>query len=147
MITSRSCTLPIRLSAFALAFIEKRRVGNDAKAKALNLIGNVHDRDVIIVDDEVDTGGSMVEAVHLLKDLGARDIYMSFVHASLSKNSAELLGNLPVKQFITTDTIPISQKKFDAFKGKLKILTVSTLIAEVIRRANEGRSVGEMFNE
>lgn len=130
-----------------MAFIEKRRIGNDAKAKALNLIGNVNDRDVIIVDDEVDTGGSMVEAVHLLKDLGARDIYMSFVHASLSRNSAELLGNLPVKQFITTDTIPIPKKKFDAFQGKLKILTVSTLIAEVIRRANEGRSVGEMFNE
>ena len=81
----------------------------------------------------------MVEAVHLLrKDLGARDIYMSFVHASLSEKFRRTVG--AVKQFITTDTIPISQKKFDAFKGKLKILTVSTLIAEVIRRAN-GRSV------
>jgi ribose-phosphate pyrophosphokinase len=130
-----------------MAFIEKRRSGNDAKAKALNLIGDVTNRDVIIVDDEVDTGGSMVEAVNLLKSQGARDIYMVFVHASLSGKAAHQLGALPVKQFVTTDTIPISKEKFAAFDGKLKILTISKLIGEVIRRANEGRSVGEMFNE
>ncbi|TFG95225.1 MAG: ribose-phosphate diphosphokinase [Calditrichales bacterium] len=130
-----------------MAFIEKRRSGNDAKAKALNLIGEVNNRDVIIVDDEVDTGGSMVEAVNLLKSQGARDIYMAFVHASLSGKAAGQLGALPVKQFITTDTIPISKEKLAAFDGRIKILTISNLIGEVIRRANEGRSVGEMFNE
>jgi ribose-phosphate pyrophosphokinase len=130
-----------------MAFIEKRRAGNDAKAKALNLIGNVHERDVIIVDDEVDTGGSMVEAVNLLKENGAGDIYISFVHPSLSANAAEKLGALPVKQFITTDTIPISKEKEAHFTGRLRILTISKLIGEVIRRANEGRSVGELFNE
>jgi ribose-phosphate pyrophosphokinase len=130
-----------------MAFIEKRRTGNDAKAKALNLIGNVNERDVIIVDDEVDTGGSMVEAVNLLKENGARDIYISFVHPSLSANAAEKLGALPVKQFITTDTIPISKEKEAHFTGRLRILTISKLIGEVIRRANEGRSVGELFNE
>ncbi len=130
-----------------MAFIEKRRSGNDAKAKALNLIGDVNNRDVIIVDDEVDTGGSMVEAVNLLKSQGARDIYMAFVHASLSGKAAGQLGALPVKQFITTDTIPISKEKLAAFDGRIKILTISNLIGEVIRRANEGRSVGEMFNE
>lgn len=130
-----------------MAFIEKRRAGNDAKAKALNLIGNVNGRDVIIVDDEVDTGGSMVEAVSLLKENGARDIYISFVHPSLSKDAAERMGALPVKQFITTDTIPISKEKEAFFTGRLRILTISKLIGEVIRRANEGRSVGELFNE
>jgi len=130
-----------------MAFIEKRRAGNDSKAKALNLIGSVTDRDVIIVDDEVDTGGSMVEAVHLLKEKGARDIYMSFVHACLSGPAGKRLGALPVKQFITTDTIPISKEKEAFFTGRLRILTISKLIGEVIRRANEGRSVGELFNE
>ena len=130
-----------------MAFIEKRRVGNDSKAKALNLIGNVDGRDVIIVDDEVDTGGSMVEAVNLLKECGARDIYMTFVHASLSANATEKMGALPVKQFITTDTIPITKEKEAFFTGRLRILTISKLIGEVIRRANEGRSVGELFNE
>ncbi|PKO11810.1 MAG: ribose-phosphate pyrophosphokinase [Chloroflexi bacterium HGW-Chloroflexi-10] len=130
-----------------MAFIEKRRSGNDAKAKALTLIGNVQDRDVVIVDDEVDTGGSMVEAVHLLKEHGARDIYMTFVHASLSSNAAVRLGALPVKQFITTDTIPIPEEKMAALNSRLRILSISKLIGEVIRRANEGRSVGELFNE
>lgn len=130
-----------------MAFVEKRRSGNDATAKALNLIGDVNNRDVIIVDDEVDTGGSMVEAVNLLKTQGARDIFMTFVHASLSGKASQKLGVLPVKQFITTDTMPISKEKLEAFNGKIKILTISKLIGEVIRRANEGRSVGEMFNE
>jgi ribose-phosphate pyrophosphokinase len=130
-----------------MAFIEKRRSGNDAKAKALTIIGEVKDRDVIIVDDEVDTGGSMVEAVHLLKDSGARHIYMVFVHAVLSANSAERLGALPVYEFVTTDSIPISDAKMAYFGSRLKILSVASLLGEVIRRANEGRSVGEMFNE
>lgn len=130
-----------------MAFIEKRRLGNDAKAKALNIIGDVSNRDVIIVDDEVDTGGSMVEAINLLKKTGARDIYVVFVHAMLSSDAAQRLGILPVKQFITTDTVPVSSEKEQAFGGKLRILTVSKLLGEVIRRANEGRSVGELFNE
>ncbi len=131
----------------SMAFIEKRRSGNDAKAKALNIIGEVSNRDVIIVDDEVDTGGSMVEAIQLLKNNGARDIYVVFVHAMLSRDASQRLGVLPVKQFITTDTVPISSEKEQAFGGKLRILTISKLVGEVIRRANEGRSVGELFNE
>lgn len=130
-----------------MAFIEKRRVSNDANAEALTLIGEVENRDVIIVDDEVDTGGSMVEAVQLVKSCGARNVYVSFVHAVLSANAAERLAALPVKQFITTDTVPIPERKRALFGDRLTVLTVAELLGEVIRRANEGRSVGEMFNE
>ena len=69
-----------------LAFIEKRRISNDAKAKALTLIGEVKDRDVVLVDDEVDTGGSMVEAVKTVKEYGAKDVYVVFVHPVLSRD-------------------------------------------------------------
>jgi len=130
-----------------MAFIEKRRLGNDARAEALTVIGDVTDRDVIIVDDEVDTGGSMVQAVSLVKEYGARDVYMTFVHPVFSATAAQRLSALPVKEFITTDTIPVPAEKRALFGDKLKILSVSSLIAEVILRANEGRSVGEMFNE
>ncbi len=130
-----------------LAFIEKRRLGNDSRAEALTVIGDVADRDVIIVDDEVDTGGSMVQAVSLVKEYGARDVYMSFVHPVFSATAAQRLSALPVKEFITTDTIPVPQEKRALFGDRLRTLTVSGLIAEVILRANEGRSVGEMFNE
>jgi ribose-phosphate pyrophosphokinase len=130
-----------------LAFIEKRRVSNDSKAQALTMIGDVHDRDVVIVDDEVDTGGSMTQAVNLAKDKGARNVYMVFVHPVFSANSADKLANLPVTEFITTDTIPITQEKLGKFGGRLKTLSVAPLLGEVILRANEGRSVGELFNE
>jgi ribose-phosphate pyrophosphokinase len=130
-----------------MAFIEKRRLGNDAKAQALSVIGDVSDHDVIIVDDEVDTGGSMVQAVNLVKECGARDVYMVFVHALFSATAAERLVPLPVKQFITTDTVPITPDRRAMFGERLKILTVAHLLGEVICRANEGRSVGEMFNE
>lgn len=130
-----------------LVFIEKRRVANDAKAQALTVIGDVKDRDVIIVDDEVDTGGSLVQAVNIVKEYGARDVYVSFVHAGLNRNAAERLSALPVKEFVTTDTIPIPAEKKIHFGDRLKVLTVAELLGEVILRAHEGRSVGEMFNE
>ncbi len=130
-----------------MAFIEKRRTGNDARAEALTVIGDVHNRDAIIVDDEVDTGGSMVQAVNLLKTEGAQDIYMSFVHPVLSATAAQRLAALPVREFITTDTVPIPVEKKTLFGERLTILSIAPLLAEVILRANEGRSVGEMFNE
>ena len=130
-----------------MAFIEKRRTINDSKAQALTLIGDVTGRDVIIVDDEVDTGGSITQAVNLVKEYGARDIYMSFVHPIFSLNAAERMAALPVKEMITTDTVPIPPEKMALFGDRLTVLSVSSLVGEVILRANEGRSVGEMFGE
>ncbi len=130
-----------------IAFIEKRRHGNDAKAEALTLIGEVKDRDVIIVDDEVMTGGSIAQAVKLVKEEGARDVYLVFVHAILSENGAERLAALPIKQIITTDSAPLSAEKRAQLDGRITVLSVADLLGEVIRRAHEGRSVGEMFNE
>lgn len=130
-----------------IAFIEKRRAANDSKAEALTLIGNVEGRDVIIVDDEVDTGGSISQAIHLVKDKGARNVYLVFIHAVLSSNAAQRLGALPVKSIITTNTVPIPPEKLVHLEDKITIISVADLLAEVILRAHEGRSVGEMFNE
>lgn len=130
-----------------IAFIEKRRSGNDAKAEALTLIGDVRDRDVIIVDDEVDTGGSIGQAVDVVKRNGARDIYLAFIHPIFSKSAAQRLADLPIKHIITTDTVPIPQAKMKPLEGRITILSIAPLLGEVIRRAHEGRSVGEMFNE
>jgi len=130
-----------------VAFIEKRRSGNDAKAEALTLIGEVDNRDVLIVDDEVDTGGSISQAVNLVKSKGARDVYLAFVHPILSRNAAERLAALPIKHIITTDSVPISAENMKHLTDRITILSVSPLLGEVIKRAHEGRSVGEMFNE
>ena len=130
-----------------IAFIEKRRSANDARAEALTLIGSVEDRDVIIVDDEVDTGGSIAQAVHLVKDKGARDVYLAFIHGVLSRNASQRLAALPLKHIITTDAVPIPPEKLVYLEDRIAILSVAELLGEVIRRAHEGRSVGEMFNE
>lgn len=130
-----------------IAFIEKRRVANDAKAQALTVIGEVENRDVILVDDEIDTGGSIIQAVNLVKEKGARDVYVVCVHPIFSSNAVDRLATLPVKQFITTDTVPIPAEKQVLLKDRLRVISVGGLIGEVILRAHQGRSVGEIFNE
>ena len=128
----------------SMAFIEKRRTGNDASAQAMTVIGDVDGKDVLIVDDEVDTAGSVAQAVEIVKAHGARNVYLSFVHPVFSHPAVERLANLPLTEIITTDTIPIPPHKR---LPNLRILSVAPLLGEVIRRAHEGRSVGEMFNE
>lgn len=127
-----------------LAFVEKRRRGNLGDREALSLIGDVSKRDVIIVDDLVDTAGSLSEAVQLVKECGARDVYVSFVHPVLSHPAVERLRKLPIREIVTTDTIPIPPEKM---LPNITILTVAELLGEVILRSHEGRSVGELFNE
>lgn len=127
-----------------LAFVEKRRSGDDPRAKATTLIGNVENKDVVIVDDEVLTGGSICEAVEIVKDNGARDVYLSFTHGLLVPPAIERLEKLPVKEIVTTNTIHIPPEKQ---LPNMTVLSVAPLLGEVILRAHEGRSVGEMFNE
>ncbi|MBI3362812.1 MAG: ribose-phosphate diphosphokinase [Chloroflexi bacterium] len=127
-----------------MAFVEKRRRGNDATAEALSVIGDVAGHDVLIVDDEVDTAGSVCQAVEIVKAHGARDIYLSFVHAVLSDPAVERLRALPVKEIVMTNTIPLPPEKR---LPNMTVLSIAPLLAEVIKRAHEGRSVGEMFNE
>lgn len=127
-----------------LAFVEKRRIANRNLREALTLIGNVDDKDVIIVDDLVDTAGSIQEAVELVKASGARDVYVTFTHPVLSDPATERLSQLPIKEIVTTDTIPIPPEKM---LPNVTVLTVAELLGEVILRSHEGRSVGELFNE
>jgi len=130
-----------------IAFIEKRRFGRNNEPEALTLIGEVKDRDVIIIDDEIDTAGSMVQAVNLVKAMGADRVFMVCVHPILSAQASERLGALQIDELITTDTVPIPDSKRELIGPKLTVLSVAPMLGEVIRRAHEGRSVGEMFDE
>lgn len=132
-----------------IAFIEKRRQKKTNHAEALTLIGETEGRDVIIIDDEVDTGGSMAEAAFLAQRNGARSIYSVFVHPVFSDPAVDSLAASPISHLITTNTVPISSEDIKKLKKdrKVDILDISPLLGEVIRRAHEGRSVGEMFDE
>lgn len=130
-----------------IAFIEKRRSGKDDHPSALTLIGDVTGRDVLIVDDEVDTAGSMAQAVRLVKACGAARVYLVFVHPVFSPPAVDRLAALPVEEIITTNSVPLPEEKIQPLKGRLTVLSVASLLGEVIIRAHQGRSVGEMFDE
>lgn len=132
-----------------IAFIEKRRMASDNPAEALTLIGDTQNRDVIIVDDEVDTGGSMSQAAHLAKEHGGQTIYSCFVHPVFSPPAIKRLANAPIDRLITTKSIPIPPEDLKTLKDnmKVKIMDISSLLGEVIRRAHLGKSVGAMFDE
>lgn len=130
-----------------LALIEKRRTPHDAKTEAMRVVGDVAGCDVILLDDEVDTAGSVSQGVELLKQYGARNIYLVFVHPVLSDPATERLAALPLTGIITTDTIPILEENRKKLGDKLTVLSVAPLLGEVISRAHQGISVGKMFNE
>jgi ribose-phosphate pyrophosphokinase len=128
-----------------LAFVEKRRVGEESRARATTVIGDVRGRDVILVDDEVLTGSSLCDAARIVQDNGAKAVYFSFTHALLVPPAIESLSAVPgMKEIITTNTVYIPPEKK---VPKMTILSVAPLLGEVILRAHEGRSVGELFNE
>ena len=123
-----------------LAFVEKRRMGNDPTAQAMTVIGDVQNKNAILVDDEVDTAGTLVAAVHLLKRSGALRVYTCCTHATLSHPAVERLREAPIDEFICTDTVPIPPEKRLPY---FKVLSVAPLLAETIARTHTGRSVGE----
>jgi ribose-phosphate pyrophosphokinase len=127
-----------------LAIVEKRRLFNRTEAEALGVIGDIEDKNVLLVDDEVLTGGTIVKAVEALRERGARSVYLAFSHALLRDKAFERLASLGLKEIITTDTLPLPPEKL---LPNMKVLSVAPMLAEVILRAHEGRSVGALFNE
>lgn len=129
-----------------LVVIEKRRIQekDGSQTEVLNIIGDVKGRNCVIYDDEIDTAGTVVQAMDFLKHQGAKDIYVCVTHAILSGPAVQRLSEAPVKEVVATNTVALaSHKKFD----KLTQLSVAPILAEVIRRIHLGISVGELFNE
>jgi ribose-phosphate pyrophosphokinase len=125
-----------------VAFVEKRRIGTEVEI--MTVIGEVDGKDVILIDDEVDTGGTICDDIETLIDNNVRDIYCCFVHPVFSEDAARRLGTYPVREIVTTNSLPIPQAKFDLLPPT-RIISVAPLLAGVIRRVHEGRSVGEMY--
>jgi ribose-phosphate pyrophosphokinase len=121
-----------------LAIIEKRRLGNDDRTEVLNLIGSVDDASVILIDDEIDTAGSITQAAELCIARGAREVYAACTHPVLSGPAIERLALSPIKEVVVTDTIPLPpQKRLD----KITVLSVAPLLGESIQRIHTGASV------
>ena len=125
-----------------VAFVEKRRVGT--QVEIMTVIGDVEGKDIILIDDEVDTGGTICDDIEALIENKVRDIFCCFVHPVFSANAARRLGTFPIREIVTTNSLPIPQEHH-ALLPPTRIISVAPLLAGVIRRVHEGRSVGEMY--
>ena len=125
-----------------IVIIEKSRFGNSGKVEAMNLIGNVEGSSALIVDDEIDTGNSVIAAANVLKQFGAEDIYCTAVHPVFSGDVYETLDNSVIKEIVVTDTLPLNT---DRVMSKIKIVSISQMLGEAIHRIHNGLSVGAMF--
>ena len=123
-----------------LAIVDKRRSG-PAETEVMHVIGEVKDRNVILVDDMISTATSITEAAKKIRKEGARDIYICGTHAVLAGKAVEKLQKAPVKEVVVTDTIPLDGKEF----GNLRVLSIANLLGEAIRRIHHSESVSSLF--
>jgi ribose-phosphate pyrophosphokinase len=129
-----------RLDA-SLAIIDKRRPRANV-SEVVNVVGEVEDRDCILVDDMIDTAGTISSAAEALKKLGARDVYACATHALLSGPAVQRLTDSPITELVVTDTINLpAERRFD----KLTILSVGELLAKAIRYTHAEQSVSSLF--
>jgi ribose-phosphate pyrophosphokinase len=126
-----------------LAIVEKRRIGNSGAVEALRIIGEVEGCNVLIVDDEIDTAGTLVATAEIAVKEGAGAVYACATHAILSGPAVERIEQSPIKELVLTDTIPISPAKR---LPNMTVLSVAPLLGEAISRIHTGQSVGALFN-
>ncbi|MHC4600043.1 MAG: ribose-phosphate diphosphokinase [Planctomycetota bacterium] len=124
-----------------LAIVDKRRVSGE-KTEVYHLIGEVKDRNVLMVDDMIATAGTLVEAVHILKQYGAKDICFSATHPVLCGPAIERLAEAPLKEVVVSDTIPLEGKEID----KIKVLSVAPILGEAVKRIHYSESISELFD-
>jgi len=126
-----------------LAIIDKRRP-EPGKSKVMNIIGNVQGKDCIIVDDIIDSGGTIVNAAEALIKKGAKNVHVFVTHAVLSGDAVNKIQKSKIKKLIITDTIDNSKKIRKA--GKIEVLSIAQLMAEAIKRISNSTSVSSLFN-
>ncbi|PYE56425.1 ribose-phosphate diphosphokinase [Deinococcus yavapaiensis] len=139
----RASAIARRLDA-GLAFIDKRRT-SDTTVNARALIGDVRGKNVFIVDDEIATAGSLVEAVNLAKEMGAADVYVAVTHGVYTGPAVERIRDLDVVEVCSTNTVLVPKGKIEGSNGKLRTLSVAPLFAQAIRNIHTGASVSTLF--
>ena len=127
-----------------LAIFDKRRAADDENAEVEHLIGDVRGKDVLVLDDEILSGGSMVSVVTALKRNGAKDVYCGCVHPLFSGDATDRLAKVGIKELAVTNTIPIPDEKMKPF---IKVISVGPLFAQAIKRIHVGDSVSTLFED
>ena len=125
-----------------IAIIDKRRP-TPGKSEVMNIVGNVKNKICVIVDDIIDSGGTIVNAAKALKNKGAKDIYAYITHAVLSSNAVDKIKKSHVKKLVTTDSIDNSKKLKKS--SKIQVVSISSMMAEAIKRISNSTSVSSLF--
>jgi ribose-phosphate pyrophosphokinase len=139
--TERARAFAKRLGC-TLAVIDKRRTGPNV-AEVMHLIGDVKDKTAIILDDMIDTAGTLTQAARALKEHGAKTIYACATHGVLSGPAIDRINESDLEKVVITDTVPLGEK--EAKTDKIKVLSVAELLAEAIRRIHQDESVSSLF--
>jgi ribose-phosphate pyrophosphokinase len=126
----------------SVAFVEKRRMGNDSSSETLGIIGAVRGRTAIVMDDEIDTAGSITNAAEIVRREGARDVIAACTHAVLSGPAIERIEQSSISAVITTDTCRLDPVKR---MSRMRVLPLGLHIGEAISRIHSGGSVGALF--
>ncbi|MGD9142854.1 MAG: ribose-phosphate pyrophosphokinase [Dehalococcoidia bacterium] len=141
--TKRARDVAAKLDA-PLAIMEKRRLGNDDRTQTLNVIGDVDDKVAIIVDDEIDTAGSIMGVTGTLIERGAKKVYACCTHPIFSNPAVDRIANSKLEEVVVTNTVPVKNGKL---ADKVTVLSIAPLLGEAIKRIHTGQSVGAMFEE
>lgn len=128
----------------SLAIIDKRRSGPNNEAKAMHLIGEVTGKTAVIVDDMIDTAGTLTQAVDSLLKNGAKQVFAVATHAVFSGSAINRLKESPIEKVFVTDTIPLSEQALAC--GKIQVVSVAGVLAEAIRRIHDQDSVSSLFD-
>jgi ribose-phosphate pyrophosphokinase len=125
-----------------MAIVDKRRPKPN-ESEVMNIIGDVKDKIAVIIDDMIDTAGTVCKAASAIMERGAKEVYAVATHPVLSGPAVERLAQSPIKEVIVSDTIPLREeaKRLD----KIKVLSVSKLLGEAIRRIHTDDSISSLF--
>jgi len=126
-----------------LAVMEKRRLGNDEHAEIMHVIGEVKGMRALVVDDEIDTAGTLVETMNALLEAGVSDVTACATHAVLSGPAVQRIEEAAIGELVVTDTLPLPPEKR---LPKITVLSVAPLLGEAIQRIHTGQSVGALFD-
>jgi ribose-phosphate pyrophosphokinase len=127
-----------------LAIIEKRRLGNQDRTEILNVIGDVKGKTALTFDDEILTGGTVVNAARALVDAGVTAVFCCATHPVFSEAAPGIIAKSNFQEVVVTDTVPVPA---DRRNGKVTVLSVASLLGEAIHRIHKGLSVGDLFHD
>lgn len=127
-----------------LAIVDKRRTDNSEQATGSTVIGDVRDRECIVIDDEILTGGTVAVAARLLRERGARSVHLACIHPLFTPGAVGLLDAADVEEIVFTDSVPVPEGTFR--RVSTRVISIAPLIGDAIHRIHTGESVGALFS-